>query len=150
MKYQCKNTLNGFSFQEAVIAQLQLQGQTFSMNLDNVTILADNPHNRDIHDMRANSVLVTFTNASIDSFIAESYKVYDADGNLSQTQGDVVVEPNEYQEMFDSLSGASSLYTIHAVADGACSIEIDGPEHTYQIQLSYTDNYVAWDRFLKK
>ena len=61
------------------------------MDLDNVTIKANNEHNRDIQDMRANNVLVSFPDTSILTIIEEGYKLYDANNKLTETVADKTI-----------------------------------------------------------
>ena len=86
MKYKSTNALSEFSFQEASIASMESHLGSFILDLDNVTILSTNSHNRDIQDMRANNVTVTFSNATIEQITSEGYKVYDADGNFQRKE----------------------------------------------------------------
>ena len=149
MKYKSTNALSEFSFQESSIASMELHLGSFLLDLDNVTILSTNSHNRDIQDMRANNVTVTFTNASIEQITSEGYKVYDADGNLTDNVADEIISEDNYAEVFKELAG-SFLYSIEEIDAQNCKINIDTEFHTYFIKLKYNTSYVEWDHFLKK
>lgn len=149
MKYQCKNELTQFNFNEASIVDITYQNRTLTFQLDNVTILANNSKNRDIRDMRTNELLLTFEQVLITKFVAEGYKVYDADNNLTETVSDNVVEESQYLGVFKELAG-SFLYSIEERSTESCIINIDGEFQTYRLELKYQQNVVGWNRFLNK
>lgn len=149
MQYKSTDELEQFSFEDAAIASISYSGSTFILELDNVTILADNRHNRDIHDMRANNVIVTFTDASLTKVVAEGYKVYDADNNLKETVDDTLIVPEKYTDFFKEQEN-NTIYSIEQLSEGHCTISIDGEYETYFIETTYTHSFVEWDRFLKK
>lgn len=149
MKYKSTNALSEFSFQEASIASMESHLGSFILDLDNVTILSTNSHNRDIQDMRANNVTVTFSNATIEQITSEGYKVYDADGNLTENVSDAIISEADYTEVMKELEG-SFLYSIEESDTHSCLINIDTEYHTYFIKLKYDTSHVEWDRFLKK
>lgn len=149
MQYKSTDELKQFSFENAAIASISYSGSTFVLELDNVTILADNRHNRDIHDMRANSVIVTFTDACLTKVVAEGYKVYDADNNLKETVEDTLIAPEKYTDFFKEQEN-NTIYSIEETADSHCTISIDGEYETYFIETTYAHSVVEWERFLKK
>lgn len=149
MKYKSVNELDQFSFCEAHISEVSQFGDTFKLALDNVTILPTNPHNRDIQEMRANETILTFAGSHIKHIIAEGYKVYDANMNLSEEISDSVVSEENYQELFGAFAEAS-IYSLEIPADNLCVLVIDTEERTYCITLSYHQAVMEWDRFLKK
>lgn len=149
MQYKSTDELEQFSFEDAAIASISYSGNTFILELDNVTILADNRHNRDIHDMRANNVIITFTDASLTKVVAEGYKVYDADNNLKETVEDTPIVPEKYTDFFKEQEN-NIIYSIEKISEGCCTISIDGEYETYFIETTYTHSFVEWDRFLKK
>lgn len=149
MKYQSKNELTQFTFNEASIVDITYQNCTLTFQLDNVTILANNSKNRDIRDMRANDLFLTFQQVNITKFVAEGYKVYDADNNLTEAVSDDMLEENQYLDIFQELAGAF-LYSIDESSPKSCIINIDGEFQTYRIEVEYQQNLVEWDRFLSK
>ena len=149
MNYQSTNELTQFNFNEASVEEITYQNRTLAFWLDNVTILANNSNNRDIRDMRANELLQTFEQVTITKFVAEGYKVYDADNNLTEAVSDDVVEESQYSNVFKELAGAF-LYSIEETSSESCIINIDGEFQTYRIEVKYQQNLVEWDRFLSK
>ena len=145
-KYISNNELETFDFEEAVIGEIRLMNGGFFMYLDNVKILPDNSHNRDIRIMRANELEFSISNATINQFVEEGYKVYDADGKLTSTVNDREISSEEYKEEFDKLSECT-LYSI-TKKDGIYKIEIDTVDHTYALIVSGENDSVKWDRFL--
>lgn len=149
MQYKSTDDLNHFSFADAVITSISYSSSILTLQLDNVTILADNRHNRDIHDMRANNVILTFTDASLTNVVAEGYKVYNADNNLKKVVEDVPIIPEKYTDFFKEQEN-NTVYSIEEIADSHCKISIDGESQTYFIETTYSHSFVEWDRFLKK
>ena len=149
MKYKSTNALSEFSFQEASIASMESHLGSFILDFYNVSILSTNSHNRDIQDMSANNVTVTFSNATIAQITSEGYKVYYADGNLTENVSDAIISEADYTEVMKELEG-SFLYSIEETDTHSCQINIDTEYHTYFIKLKYDTSHVEWDRFLKK
>lgn len=149
MKYTSTNQLEQFSFQDAVIAEVRLQHTTFTLDLDNITILSNNTHNRDIHDMRANNAILTFTEATINKIVAEGYRVYDANNELTESVDDQVIDPKDFSSFFPQLAN-TTIYSIEQTDNKHCVINIDAEYQTYLIEVSYDTSLVEWDRFLTK
>lgn len=149
MKYQSINEITNFDFNQASIGEITYQQNTLKLFLDNVTIRSTNSNNRDIRDMRANDFVLTFEQAKIMRFVAEGYKVYDADNNLTDSVPDAVISEQEYPQKLKELSG-SLLYSVEESSNNTCKINIDGEYQTYVIEVEYTQNCGEWDRFLSK
>ena len=149
MQYKSVQALNEFSFADAAIASIAYFGGSLTLELDNVTILANNSHNRDIHDMRANNVILTFTEATLLKVVAEGYKVYDANNQLKETIDDTIISPDDYAAFFKEREN-NTIYSIASSNDTHCIISIDSEYETYLIEADYSQSIVEWDRFLKK
>lgn len=152
MKYKSTNELATFSFKEAVIASISANSNTVTLDLDNITILAANSNNRDIRDMRANNVVLTFTEASITKLYQESYNIYDADNNLKETVPERIIAPETYGDFFKSMHQDEEflIYDIEKISENSYKINIDGLYDTFVMEVQATDNTVEWDRFLSK
>ncbi|MCR4803949.1 MAG: subtilin biosynthesis sensor protein SpaK [Lachnospiraceae bacterium] len=152
MKYKSTNELATFSFKEAVIASISANSNTVTLDLDNITILAANSNNRDIRDMRANNVILTFTEASITKLYQESYNIYDADNNLKETVPERIIAPEAYGDFFKSMQQDEEflIYDIEKISENSYKINIDGLYDTFVMEVQATDSTVEWDRFLSK
>ena len=146
MKYRTTNELHHFLFAEAHIAEARTTPDSFSMILDNVTILPENSKNRDIRQMRANQLHFTICDASICSFVEEGYRIYDANGNLKEQIADRALLPEEYGAALAALSDCT-LYSIER-RKGRYEISIDGEDHTFLLAVSGNGDVQEWERFL--
>ncbi len=146
MKYKTINELNHFCFSEAHIAEVCASGSSFTMLLDNVTILPENSRNRDIRQMRANQLLLTISEANIVDFIEEGYKLYDADGNLTHQEEDKKLAPDQYAQGFSDLTDCT-VYSIEKT-ENLYEISIDTEDHTCLLRIIGKEDTAEWDRFL--
>lgn len=147
MKYTTKNEFNNFTFSEVHVNDVMYSNGVFKVGLDDVGILPECSCNRDIRKMRANSFVLTIEDAQLISFVEEGYKIYDADGNLRETEADVNVDEQDYKETFENFIDAYS-YLIEKNGDEYTFI-IDGTnERTYSISVQGSGDTEEWDRFL--
>ena len=151
MKYKSIDALGEFQFSDSPILDSECNSNSLKFQLANVTILASNTNNRDIMDMRTNDLILTFEDATITSFIAEGYKVYDANNNLTESVADEPFSKENYAQIIHNLSEAT-IYSIEEISNNQCVINMDIiPEmRTYSLTLSYSHSIAQWDRFLKK
>lgn len=148
MKYKTINELDHFMFRDAHIAEAGITPGSFYLLLDNVTILPENSHNRDIRQMRANQLRLTICEASLSNFVEESYRVYDANGNLKEQTADRALAQSEYAEGLRSLTDCT-IFSIEKKND-VYEISIDTEDHTILLEVAGKDSYQEWDRFLNK
>lgn len=151
MKYQTIDSLDGFSFKEAAIFDVEYTSSHLKLQLANVTILSSNEHNRDIMDMRTNDLFLTFEKPMILLIIKEGYNVYDANEQLIEKVPDKIIPETDYASMIQSLP-ESSIYSIDILSKDHCVINIDTSDNraSYRIELTFQHSIVQWDRFLKK
>lgn len=146
MKYKTLNEFKNFDFSDSYIAELNFNGSSFTLLLDNVKILPENSCNRDIRIMRTNQLLLRIMNASINAFIEEGYQVYDADGRLLRQETDRQLDSSEYPRACKELVGCI-VYTIEKCSD-VYRISIDTEDHTWLIQIRGTSDQEEWEHFL--
>ena len=147
MKYTTTNEFNHFDFLEVHVNDIMYANGVFKIGLDDVKILPENSCNRDIRKMRANGLILTLSDAKIISFVEEGYRIYDADGNLKETEADVVVEEKDFKEVFDFFIDAYA-YNIEK-KDDEYTFVIDGTnECTYSIVVKASGDLQEWDKFL--
>lgn len=145
MKYQTTNELSGFDFTDAYIGEIRAMSDTFTMVLDNVTILPENSKNRDIRKMRTNALVLKIRGAKITDFVEEGYKIYDADGNLKEKKEDRPVPEEDYTEEFKKLLECV-IHTLEKTED-VYEFSIDTEDHTYLLRVSGTEDCEEWERF---
>lgn len=148
MSYTTTNEYQTFDFKDAYIAEMRLMNNSFYAYLDNVTILAENSKNRDIRQMRANNFTLKLSDATIDSFIEEGYRIYNADGILAEQKPDRVLPASEYPDALKEMSECT-LYSIKK--DHSCYLfSIDTDDHTYLLRITASSDKEHWERFLTK
>lgn len=146
MKYKTINELYHFRFGGAYIAEVRMSVNSLTMLLDNVIILPENSKNRDIREMRANGLLLTFAGGELTDFIEEGYKLYDAGGSLKHQDPDRRLLPEEYAKGFQTLSGCT-IYSIEKNED-SYDISVDTEDHTFFLRVSGCGDMEEWERFL--
>lgn len=146
MKYHTIDELDHFRFGEAVVAAVRVHPGCFYLELDNVTILPENSCNRDIREMRANSLCLKLQEGEILSFVREAYRIYDADGNLTQAEEDEQIDVKQDTGALGRLEHAT-VYEISQEGE-IYRIELDVEEYTYRIDVKAAHDIEEWDRFL--
>ncbi len=146
MGYLTRNEIENFDFSNSYIGEMHQDAHSFYLILDNVVILSSNSTNRDIRNMRANDVKLTIADGAVISLIEEGYKVYDADGNLSESFDDKEIVSEEYNEVLKSLENC----TIYSISknESVYDIEIDTEDHTYSITVKGTGDTEEWEKYL--
>ena len=145
MAYITTNELEHFDFKEAQISELKMQNGAFYAILDNVKILPENSKNRDIRVMRTNNLTLRIADSSIDSFIEEGYKNYNADGVLLNEVDDRPIPFSEYGTAFESLV-ETSIYSLEK-KDDQYIFSIDGEDHTFLLIVRGTEDREEWEKF---
>lgn len=149
MKYTTTNELEHFSFAESYIADIQKRNGWFQLTLDNVTIMPENSCNRDIRQMRANGLELRLQDGAVESLIREGYKVYNADGKLTDEYPDTTVEADRYNDVLKSFA-EGCIYSLTR-QDNSYEFVIDSvDERTYVLRVAAVSDVEAWDRFLNK
>ncbi len=146
MGYITKNELNNFDFKNSYIGEMVQDTHSFYAILDNVTILSSNSTNRDIRDMRTNNLKLTIPEGTIISLVEEGYKVYDADGNLSDSVEDKEIQSEKYNEVLKDLENCT-IYGITKTGE-IYGIEIDTEDHTYVMKVRGDCDVEEWEKFL--
>lgn len=146
MRYHTIDELGHFSFRDAVVADMRIHPGCFYLEMDQVTIKPDNSCNRDIREMRTNGLCLKLQDGEVLSFVREAYRVYDADGNLTQTEEDEEIDVKNGADVLQSMENAV-VYEI-ICQDGIYHIELDVEEYTYCIDVKASHDIEEWDRFL--
>ena len=145
-KYRTINEWNHFSFEEAVIGEIELKSGTLTFYLDNVKILDNNSANRDIRTMRCNEMSFAIDDARILTFVEEGYKMYDADGKQRTQVDDREIAIDDYISELGKLSGC----VLNSITkeDNIYIISIDTEDHTYGMTVEGSRDVAQWERFL--
>lgn len=146
MKYKTTNESDHFNFSDSYIAEIRTTSNSFSMVLDNVKILPSNTCNRDIREMRTNQLSFHIQQASVEDFVEEGYKIYDADGRLLRQEADRQLTAAEYPTACKQLEGCM-IYSLEKEND-CYKISIDTEDHTFLIHVTGSGDMEEWDRFL--
>lgn len=146
MRYHTTDELGHFNFRDAVVADMRIHPGCFYLELDQVTITADNSCNRDIRNMRTNGLYLKLQDGELISFVREAYRVYDADGNLTQTEDDEPIDVGKDGTVLQQMQNA----TIYEIVrkDEIYHIELDVEEYTYHIAVKASHDVEEWDRFM--
>ncbi len=152
MKYKTVNEFHNFSFAETHISDIQITSGFFHMELDDVKIAPSNSCNRDIRQMRCNSLIFKLTDGHVVSLIADGYKVYDADGKLMREVPDIPVLEGEYLEVCKNFVDGSVYDIAREEKDNGeinyiFSID-DVEDASYTLVVAATGDTEEWDRFL--
>lgn len=147
MKYTTRNEFKNFEFSEVHIDDVRIQNGMFQMVVDDVVILPENSCNRDIRKMRANGLVLSIEDAKEVSFIEEGYKFYDADGNLIREEEDMILDEQDFGEVYEYFIDAYA-FLIDQKGDEYTFV-IDGTnERTYTIVIQGSGDVEEWDKFL--
>ena len=96
--------------------------------------------------MRANSLCLKLQEGEILSFVREAYRIYDADGNLTQAEEDEQIDVKQDTGALGRLEHAT-VYEISQEGE-IYRIELDVEEYTYRIDVKAAHDIEEWDRFL--
>lgn len=146
MKYRTTNELEHFDFEEAVVSRIEAANGRVKIVLDNVTILPENSCNRDIRKMRTHDFCLTLQEGKVSRLVEEGYKVYDADGNLTQTFEDRDLPEEQVAQGLEELAGLP-VYRI-AKEGTLYSMIVDGEDHSFRLEVEAEQDFGEWDRFL--
>ena len=147
MNFTTKNEFDNFDFTELHVNEVEYTGETFRICIDDVGILPTNSRNTDIRKMRANGLILSIFEVNITEFIEEGYKIYDADGNLLNTETDIVIMPSDYQKVFEYFVDCYAFEITKK--DNDYTFVIDGNnERTYCIKITGSSYMQEWDKFL--
>ena len=149
MNYRTVDEISHFQFADAYIADVQVTKGIFHLILDNVTILPENSCNRDIRTMRTNQLMFKLEEAKVELLVEEGYKVYDSNGNLSQTYEDQIIAEEDYTRVIKEFADGS-IYSLEKQEESYVFL-VDAPnERTYRLQVRATHDVEEWDRFMSK
>lgn len=155
MGYRTVDEAIHFEFQDAEIAEVKLDRGHLFFYLGYVTILPDNSCNRDIRKMGTNELIFQIQHVTIQSLVEEGYKVYDADGNLTDSFEDREIPEEEYTRMMESFQ-QGNLYSVirkdtgEEVEPFAYEIYIDANERTYLLKATGKHDVEEWERFMNR
>lgn len=143
MMYTTVNECEHFDFTTAQVESMRKQGETLVIELASVTILPENSCNRDIRKMGAPFLALSFSDSRISDLVKEGVKVYDADGNLTQTIPD---ETLEFGEFATQIQGAC-VYELTKSAN-VYRVGLETEDCTYLLKLCASGTRQDWERFM--
>ncbi len=155
MSYRTVDEAGNFEFQDAEILEIKLERGHLFLNLGYVTILPENSCNRDIRKMGTNELLFQVQHVTVEKFVEEGYKVFDADGNLTGTCDDREISTEEYAQMFQELQ-QGNIYALLKKETGEeesplqYEIYMDANERTYLLKVRGKHDVQEWERFMNR
>lgn len=152
MKYQTRNEFEHFVYSDGQIGSVEITSGFFHLWMDNIGILPECSANRDIRQMRCNSMLFRIENMKLEAFVLEGYRYYDANGKLLREDPDREVAPEEYEASLKSLAEGYMVSLEKTPAEDGrfiYTLVADSSEDsTFCITISGTADVEEWDRFL--
>lgn len=147
MSFQTTNEFQHFEFEETHIGDIQVMDGVFRILLDNVKIQPENSCNRDIRKMRCNELELRIENPTIQKVIREGYILRDADGKLREQIPDEVIEPEQFEEVWENFPDAEVYSAIRQ--EQLYTFVVDAlDERTYTVCVQGDGDVESWERFL--
>lgn len=146
MRFFTENEVETFDFGEAHVGEIRFGLGFFYMLLDNVKILENNSHNRDVRTMRTNGLMFRIIDPQIVAVTEEGCKIYNADGALLQEVPDRLVHPEEYAKLCKKMEDA---VVFELKKEEKCyRISLDAEEHAYILEVQGSGDSEEWERFM--
>lgn len=151
MRFQTKNALNLFSFDEVTIKQIEQGRDSVTVVMDALIAKALNPNNEELVDRFVDTANVRFAGGQISEIIKEGYKYYDANGKLLKVEQDRILPRTEYDSF---LKKCNDIYLFDIIAaddtEGAyeyqLGVDLDTTD-TYWITIKCAETVVEWEKF---
>lgn len=143
MMYTTVNECEHFDFTTAQVESMRKQAETLVLELTSVTILPENSCNRDIRKMGTPSLSLSFLDSRISDLVKEGVKVYDADGNLTQTIPDEILDFGKFAKQ---IQGAC-VYELTKTAN-VYRVGLETEDCTYLLKLCASGTRQDWERFM--
>lgn len=155
MSYRTVDEAQNFDFRDAEIIEIKRERDHLFLHLGYVTILPENSCNRDIRKMGTKELMLQLQHAQINRFVEEGYKLYDADGKLTDTIADREVPQESGDSLLEELAQGAvySLERRDSELPGmafAYEICIDANDRTYLLQVSAKHDVEEWERFMNR
>ncbi len=157
MKFQAKNEIQNFSFDDAVIEELKIAGSDIIFSLKGAVVKADNSQNARYQDMACGAIVLQLENAEIMRVIKEGYKYYDADGKLMDEVPNTDVPAVEQSSVIKRCGAGTIFTTVAGEFEGKPLYEfgIDVPKQedeeevdTYWLCIRFENSTASWERYL--
>ena len=154
MRFQTKNDLHLFRFDEATLLEAEYKENTVNLSIEAIIVKGNNPNNEECVDRFADISSMRFLNASVKSIVKEGYKYYDANDRLVEEKPDEEVPVLEYDSIFKRCKKVV-FYDLIAlqIAEGNREYQIGvdlSEEDTYWITIHCSDVIVEWERFMNR
>ncbi len=154
MRFQTKNELRLFNFEEAQIRELVSSGEQLTVIMDAVVVKGNNPNNEEFVDRYADTLNLRFCNRKLLSIVKEGYKYYDANDRLVEEKEDEIIPTVQYDAILKRIKDVN-LYDIILKKQGeetfVYEIGVDLNESdTYWIELQCSETIAEWELFLNR
>ena len=151
MRFETKNNLRYFIFEEVTIMDIEVSASSVTLVMKGLIVKGNNPNNEECVDRFVDTANLRFVGGRISNVVKEGYKYYDANGNLKPDESvlltdiDVLLKNCKEVALYDvvALSESDSGYVYQ--------VGIDLNENdTYWIDISCEQTIVEWERFMNK
>lgn len=168
--FESINELDKFIYDDCQITDIKLTDNNLIITLEALIVGARNSQNSNYTESYADTTTVELRSAKINSIMIEGYKQYDASDNLIEEVPDTPVPETEYADTISKMvngfmftaectektssntpNGASFTYVFEVDMDVANEYGLQDPYcTTYQLEVSFSESRVTWDRYLNR
>jgi hypothetical protein len=156
MKFQTRDEINNFSFDDAKILSLRMQDDTISFTFNGALVKAGNSQNARFQDMYCGEITLLLEGAKIVRLMKEGMKYYDADGKLQKEIPNEDVPAPAQQGVLERLKSGTVFTAVEdEVKDGyAYEFGIDVPQlqddeevDTFWLCIVFGHSLATWERY---
>lgn len=150
-QYISSNELSTFQFHDACFKKITRADKHMLWELEAVNVTTRNSQNDLDVDMKADNMLLTFENCSIERIHHFGHKSYDKDWNLIKEIPGRTYSEDEYPNIFKGLvdnGGVISCLKPSSDYNSHCSFDILTPFDGITIVLNYAKVTAEWNEFL--
>lgn len=154
MRFETKNNLHLFNFEEVTLKEIEYTDKTFTMVLEALIVKGKNPNNEECVDRFAATSNLRFVNASLEKMVKEGYKYYDANGKLLDEKPDEIVPMVAVDGLLKQMQDVA-LFDVIALKETEgeyiYQLGIDlNEEDTYWLDIKCESTIVEWERFMNR
>lgn len=154
MRFETKDNLRYFNFEEVSIMDVELTKETVTLVLKGLIVKGTNPNNEECVDRFVDIVNMRFLNGAVTGMVKEGFKYYDANGKLLKEKPDEAVVLTDIDRILKQCKDVP-LYDVVAVSETQdekkYQIGIDlNEDDTYWIDITCSGTVMEWERFMNR
>lgn len=156
MKFQVKDEMDTFSFEDAVIEKLEVKENEIIFGFNGALVKENNSQNARFQDMYCGAMELTLEGAKIARFVKEGMKYYDADGNLLNEIPNEDVPAPAQPAILERLAKGTVFTTVKDEVETGYAYEfgIDVPctddeeeVDTFWLCITFSHAIAGWERY---